>query len=80
MAGKTVVKGKQANAFYKRLGEITGSKPKWNFHKYLINRDGSLVIDIWFARKSCTARANQDSYVPLRYLVIMFHRMCSNSP
>jgi glutathione peroxidase len=44
MAGKTVVKGKQANAFYQRLGEITGSKPKWNFHKYLINRDGSQVI------------------------------------
>jgi glutathione peroxidase len=44
MAAKSVVKGSQANAFYKRLGEITGSTPRWNFHKYLINRDGSKVL------------------------------------
>jgi glutathione peroxidase len=39
MAGKTVVKGKNAHPFYLKLAEITGSRPKWNFHKYLINRD-----------------------------------------
>lgn len=44
MAGKTVVKGAQANPFYQRLAEITGSTPRWNFHKYLINRDGRQVI------------------------------------
>lgn len=44
MVGKTVVKGKNANPFYMKLAEITGSQPKWNFHKYLINRDGSQVV------------------------------------
>lgn len=44
MAGKTVVKGKNANPFYLKLAEITGSRPKWNFHKYLINRDATQVV------------------------------------
>lgn len=44
MVSKTVVKGSDANPFYKQLGEITGSRPKWNFHKYLINRDGTQVV------------------------------------
>ena len=44
MVGKTVVKGRQANAFYRKLAEITGSTPKWNFHKYLINRDATQVV------------------------------------
>ena len=44
MAGKTVVKGKNAHPFYLKLAEITGSRPKWNFHKYLINRDASQVV------------------------------------
>ncbi|MCG2576329.1 glutathione peroxidase [Dechloromonas sp. XY25] len=44
MVGKTVVKGKLANPFYLRLAEITGSRPKWNFHKYLINRDATQVV------------------------------------
>lgn len=44
MVGKTVVKGKQANPFYLKLAEITGSRPKWNFHKYLINRDATKVV------------------------------------
>ena len=44
MVSKTVVKGKGAHPFYLKLAEITGSKPKWNFHKYLINRDATQVI------------------------------------
>ena len=43
MLAKSVVKGKAANPFYLRLAEITGSKPRWNFHKYLINRDATQV-------------------------------------
>ena len=44
MAGKSVVKGKKANPFYLKLAEITDSRPKWNFHKYLINRDATQVL------------------------------------
>jgi glutathione peroxidase len=44
MVGKTVVKGKQANPFYLQLAEITDSRPRWNFHKYLINRDATQVF------------------------------------
>lgn len=44
MMGKTVVKGREANLFYQQLAQITGSPPKWNFHKYLISRDTSQVL------------------------------------
>jgi hypothetical protein len=41
---KTIVKGPGANTFYQQLAERTSSTPKWNFHKYQINRDGSEVV------------------------------------
>lgn len=44
MVAKTVVKGSDANPFYRQLAKLTGSTPKWNFHKYLINRDASQVV------------------------------------
>jgi glutathione peroxidase len=44
MLGKTTVTGRDANSFYRRLAEVTGSTPKWNFHKYLINRDATQVV------------------------------------
>ena len=36
------VKGKKANNFYKELIKETGIEPGWNFHKYLIDRDGKV--------------------------------------
>lgn len=45
MASKEVVSGKNAHPFYlwarQQLG--FGTAPKWNFHKYLINRQGQLI-------------------------------------
>ncbi len=44
MMAKTTVTGSEANPFYRELAAITSSTPKWNFHKYLINRDASQVV------------------------------------
>jgi glutathione peroxidase len=45
MTTKEIVSGKNAHPFYiwakKTLG--FGTAPKWNFHKYLINREGKLI-------------------------------------
>ena len=43
MFNKTDVVGKQRNAFYTQLFDATKAAPGWNFHKYLISRDGRKV-------------------------------------
>ena len=43
MFAKTRVKKKNADPLYQKLGETAGSWPKWNFHKYLLDRNGQLV-------------------------------------
>lgn len=43
MFEKVHVVGDQATPFYKGLQKAAGEPPKWNFHKYLIGRDGKLV-------------------------------------
>lgn len=43
MMAKTAVKGKNAHPFYLQLRDVTKSTPRWNFHKYLINRDATKV-------------------------------------
>ncbi len=43
MFEKTTVKKGQAHPFYDRLAELSGTYPTWNFHKYLIGRDGRLI-------------------------------------
>jgi glutathione peroxidase len=40
MFAKTVVVGPQANALYASLAQATGKPPAWNFHKYLVDRQG----------------------------------------
>ncbi len=43
MFEKSSVSSLQANPLYAELATRTGSSPKWNFHKYLIDRDGNPV-------------------------------------
>lgn len=43
MMGKTSVLEGQANPLHEALFKVTRERPKWNFHKYLIARDGQAV-------------------------------------
>jgi len=43
MLGKSVVSGPGAVPLYRGLAAGTGQPPKWNFHKYLLGRDGRVV-------------------------------------
>jgi glutathione peroxidase len=43
MFEKTHVKKKHADPLFKKLGDTAGEYPRWNFHKYLIDREGKLV-------------------------------------
>lgn len=44
MFEKSAVSGPQANPFYAALAQRTGAAPRWNFHKYLIDRNGNRVL------------------------------------
>jgi len=52
LTAKYHVKGEEAHPFYKWAGEKAGllGRPKWNFHKYLIGRDGKFID--WFSTPS----------------------------
>jgi len=43
MLGKSHVRGSDANAMYALLAKESGTTPKWNFYKYLIDRNGKVV-------------------------------------
>ncbi|WP_028309961.1 glutathione peroxidase [Derxia gummosa] len=43
MFEKSVVSGANPNPFYAELARLTGIRPGWNFHKYLIDRSGKVV-------------------------------------
>jgi glutathione peroxidase len=43
MFAKSSVRGARANALYQQLAQATGRQPLWNFHKYLVGRDGKVI-------------------------------------
>jgi glutathione peroxidase len=43
MAGLTTVRGAQAHPLFAWLAARAGGPPRWNFHKYLVARDGLAV-------------------------------------
>lgn len=43
MFAKSHVVGDEANPLHAALREATGTRPKWNFYKYLIGRDGQAL-------------------------------------
>ncbi len=43
MFAKSSVKGPEVNPLHAALIKATGSTPKWNFHKYLIDRQGKVL-------------------------------------
>lgn len=43
MFEKVVVRGRDATPLYRELAAATGEQPGWNFHKYLIGRDGQVL-------------------------------------
>jgi len=44
MFAKSGVSASNANPFYASLAKKTGERPQWNFHKYLIDRSGEMVL------------------------------------
>ena len=44
MFAKSGVAKGTVNPFYERLAKVSGSRPQWNFHKYLIDRKGEKVL------------------------------------
>ena len=66
---KTTVKDLASNPFYAELARATGQAPKWNFHKYVIDRDGKAVA-------SFVADVAPDS----RELVSLIEQLLRRSP
>ena len=56
MFAKSSVRGDQANPLFTELSKASGTRPKWNFYKYLVGRNGQ-VIDSY---SSMTAPDDRD--------------------
>lgn len=56
MFAKTTVRKGKAAPFFRALAESAGRYPKWNFHKYLLDREGRMVDNFlsWTSPQSGT--------------------------
>lgn len=45
MFEKITVRGAHAHPFFITLADLAGTYPTWNFHKYLIGKDGKLITN-----------------------------------
>lgn len=43
MMARSQIKGGQANPVFVQISQQAGIEPRWNFYKYLINREGQVV-------------------------------------
>lgn len=69
MMAKTDIAAPRTHAFYKQLIAKSGTAPKWNFHKYLIDRRGTSV-------ESFDSRTAPDS----RSLIAQIERRLAERP
>jgi len=46
MFEKVRVRGDSADPFFRHLAAASGEQPRWNFHKYLLDRDGRVVASL----------------------------------
>lgn len=79
MFAKTRVRKNQADPLHQKLGEATGSWPKWNFHKYLLDREGRVVGELWQfyrATKQDTGEADRVTVVASCIALQLPARMC----
>ena len=60
MFAKTTVVGPAADPLFAELARRSGSPPKWNFHKWLIGRDGAIVAAYPSAVEPLDARLTRD--------------------
>ena len=44
MFAKSSVARGSINPFYEKLAQASNSRPRWNFHKYLVDRKGDKVL------------------------------------
>lgn len=49
MFERVVVRGREASPFFRELAAAAGEAPRWNFHKYLVGRNGE-VLDSFGSR------------------------------
>lgn len=45
MFAKSSVKGKEMNPLFTALSKASGKSPGWNFHKYLLDKEGKLLAN-----------------------------------